>query len=43
MVLGTMSESAIYIAIYLTQGYNYIIIRDNDILLTAVITPIGML
>ncbi|KAE9162066.1 hypothetical protein PF004_g30611 [Phytophthora fragariae] len=43
MVLDSMSGSAIYSAIDLTDGFYQILMRESDIPLTAVSTPSGML
>ncbi|GMF60051.1 unnamed protein product [Phytophthora fragariaefolia] len=43
MVLDSMSGSVIFSAIDLTDGFNQILMRENDIPLTAVSTPSGML
>ena len=43
MVLDTMSGSEIFSAIALTDGFYHILMKDSDIVLTAVSTPSGML
>ncbi|GMF56500.1 unnamed protein product [Phytophthora fragariaefolia] len=43
MVLDSMSGSVIFSAIDLTDGFYQILMRENDIALTAVSTPSGML